>query len=165
MQKRTLAIILFLILISPFLWIKRNLEFVINTSPSIHQKYLVVLKGSNEVKKGDLIVFPFKGSDIAPKGLRFIKRVVCGPGDFLEVKGRNFYCNGKFLGRALEYTCKIHKKVDAFHFRGIIPEGKYFVMGENRCSYDSRYWGFVDKKDIEGKVLWAFGEVESENSP
>ena len=33
-----------------------------------------------------------------------------------------------------------------------IPEGKYFVTATNPRSFDSRYWGLIDKKAIIGKA-------------
>lgn len=35
--------------------------------------------------------------------------------------------------------------------------GKFFVLGDNvKASTDSRYFGWIDRKEIIGKVIWFF---------
>ena len=107
-----------------------------------------------KIKKNSLVVVPFY-TKIRPHcwPCLVVKYLKCDSGDRLEVKnGLDFFCNGIFLGRA-----KTHSKkgvpVKVFQYNGIIPQGKFFAFGGCVDSYDSRYVGFIDKKDIKAIAL------------
>lgn len=46
----------------------------------------------------------------------------------------------------------------------VVPENKYFMVGDNRYnSYDSRFWGFVDRNEIVGKVNYVVFSLDQDN--
>jgi signal peptidase I len=104
---------------------------------------------------GDIIVFKY------PENPRkdFIKRVIAKEGDVIEERDKAVYVNGKALIEPYiqhtDSTIKMRGSDPRDNFGPVtVPEHKFFVMGDNRDqSYDSRYWGFVDIKDIKGKAL------------
>lgn len=87
-----------------------------------------------------------------------IKRIIGLPGETLEYKNNKLYINGEIVEEDFEISGSTEdfnlEKFDSI----TIPKNKYFVLGDNRInSTDSRKFGFVDIKDIIGKVeirLW-----------
>jgi len=106
---------------------------------------------------GDVIVFEFP-EDTSKD---FIKRIIGVPGDVLEMKDKVVYRNGQKLDEPYVKHTDPGLQARRDNFGPItVPPGKYFVMGDNRDeSYDSRFWGFVDKDKIRGKawvIYWSW---------
>lgn len=127
-------------------------KFIFGTNIPFTDKRILAFR---KPERGDVIVFKFPEN---PKK-DFIKRVVATEGDMLEERNKVIYLNGKAV------TEPFAKHVDSLLRLGtndprdnfgplIVPKDKLFVMGDNRDqSYDSRYWGFVDLKEVLGKAL------------
>jgi signal peptidase I len=135
------------------------------------------------VHRGDIVVFHYP---VHPNE-HFVKRVVGVPGDRLRLINREVYVNGSHLQEP--YVQHVSSRHDVFRdefprldvlapgMEGgwwlqmrklvedgelIIPEGSYFVLGDNRDdSDDSRYWGFVPRENIVGRPLLIYWSVRS----
>ena len=107
-------------------------------------------------QRGDVIVFEFPMDADLPfyKRRDFIKRVIGVPGDVVEVRNKVVYINNE----AVVLPQEVHKgpaftdDVRRDNMSPIkVPQGQFFVMGDNRDrSFDSRFWGFVEKSKIKG---------------
>lgn len=86
--------------------------------------------------------------------VRLVKRVIGVPGDTVDIKDGKVYINGEAQDEP--YVKGETSKRD-FQLPVKVPDGKYFVLGDNRVvSKDSRIFGFIDKNQVEGKAVFRF---------
>jgi signal peptidase I len=136
-----------------------------------------VLKIDNP-EAGDIITFTPPHD---PK-TTYVKRLIAGPGDKVEVKDGFVKVNGKSLiQEKLEITQPIFSYQESLNGHTytvardllqarpqelslIVPKDKYFFMGDNRDnSLDSRAWGFVDRSQILAKAERVLFSVRLKN--
>lgn len=116
-------------------------------------------------KRNDMIVFIYP----VDPNKDFIKRVIALPGDTVQIKNKKVFINhlpmeDPFGTHSDQMIIPETEQPRDNTGPVIVPPNKFFVMGDNRDeSYDSRYWGFVDQKDIIGKafiIYWSWDRTE-----
>jgi len=138
---------------------------------------------TRDIERGDVVVFLSPES----QGLFSVKRIIGIPGDRLHLRDAVVYRNGQKLDEVYvrhKYDSPSPYRDNfpaiapsemfgvrnekwsaelASHIEGadiVIPPNTYFTMGDNRdVSYDSRYWGFLPRKNIIGRpvfIYWSF---------
>jgi len=134
------------------------------------------IKGYAEPHRDGLIIF--RSVEDSTPNLIIVKRVIGEPGDTLQMTHDTVYRNGKPMVEP--YALHLNPGADADiyrmqmrrnelpHYIGktpekynptshdwgplVVPRDSFWVMGDNRDdSYDSRFWGFLPRKHIEGK--------------
>lgn len=128
-------------------------------TPTLNEgSVIVVNKLSKNVKRGTIIILS--------EGEKYmVKRVIGLPGERIEYKNNILYINGiQYTEDYLNDTVVTEDfSLEAIGY-SIIPEGMYFVLGDNReDSSDSRDYGLITKKQIIGKPLitiWPLNRIK-----
>lgn len=150
--------------------------------PVTNTKFVNIGKPS----RGDVVVFRYPRDP----SIDYIKRVVGLPGDRVRYVNKTLYLNGKEIdlntlggyssnktGLPIPGYMLFEEDLEGVKHKIlmepgkmpvdrdlIIPEGQYFVMGDNRDnSNDSRYWGTVPEANLVGRAFfiwmnWNFDE-------
>ncbi len=126
-------------------------------------KYLMHLA---PIHHGDILVF----ESPRERGVDLIKRVIGLPGDRIQVIDGVVWRNGARVPDPHAYYAPREaarspfSAADNFPPRDprhpeldprpvVVPPGRLFMMGDNRDdSFDSRFWGFADENDVEGRA-------------
>lgn len=114
----------------------------------------------SKIERGMIVTFK------APAEINkeYVKRVIGLPGERLEIINKQVLIDGLPLDEP--YTVFKDPNIEGQHSPRdnlpgtLIPENHYFCMGDNRDhSYDSRYWGPVNRDLMIGKpwrIYWSF---------
>lgn len=98
-----------------------------------------------------------------PDEVDYVKRVIGLPGETVDIIDGKVIIEKDGKEKALDEPYAITPTLPVeVKYPLIIPEGKYFVLGDNRpASKDSRTFGLVDENQIKGKValrIWPFNK-------
>jgi len=142
--------------------------------PVLNKKFI----SYGDPQRGDVAVFRYP---VDPK-INFIKRVIGLPGDSISYRGKQLFVNGTLVNtqdlgqfKTTDIKCStprkdavqkyenlgadghqmlIHDAAGGRNGQWVVPEGHYFMMGDNRDrSNDSREWGFVPEKNLVGRAV------------
>lgn len=127
---------------------------------------IVFYPPETEIKTDALSIFT-RLVGLGCKDIAYIKRVVGVPGDEFEIKElvngehkvyiNNIQIDEPYIMSSDDYPfCSANMQCGPI----TIPEGHYFMMGDNRGnSQDSRYWGLLPKERVIGKALFRFWPI------
>ena len=108
-----------------------------------------------EIHHGDIVVFQ-PPPQLQQQGYElnqaFIKRAIAKPGETVAVTNGKVYVNNRPLEENYIAQLPQYNLMPV-----IVPEGKLFVMGDNRNnSNDSHIWGFLPQNNIIGHAVFRF---------
>ena len=133
-------------------------QITVATSASLDHRVFLLRPVPKRIENGDYLVFRNRDLAQVRQGLnanreRRNKRVGCRPGEWLQVDAEyRFSCDGRPLGQALA-TDSQGRPLPQFIHNGPVPDGQLFLVGTHPRSYDSRYFGFVDAREILHQAL------------
>lgn len=128
--------------------------------------YIVSVGRPAEIRRGDVMAY-FPGGRMGhgfdewidarndAYGRFAVKIVGAVPGDELVIKQDVAYVNGREIGK-MDLVAKLGKKPGGFDREERVPDGQYLMIGTEPRSYDGRYWGFIERKDVIGRArpIW-----------
>ena len=134
----------------------------VTLTPSLNHRvfFLIFNPDRNSIKKGDYIMFDMSKETVRQftdksDTDKTLKIVGCVSESILKVVGKDYYCDGEYLVKAKDVSLA-GQPVNNYVFNGTIPRGSLFVIGQHKDSFDSRYFGFVDSRNVVAKAFPIF---------
>lgn len=155
-KKSIKGLLLIIIFVSLTKLTSSHIFIIRNMSSSLSGKYYLGVKTLN-IRTNDIAVIQLK-NDPYYKNARLMKIVSGIGGDSITKEGRSFYINGRYVGKAREYSDLGTKLEETKLAQDKIPKNHFFLTTNHENSYDSRYAdiGFVSNDRVIGRAYKIF---------
>lgn len=118
------------------------------------------LPAVREPKRGDVIVF--RSPEDNKKD--FVKRLIATEGETVEIRDGKIYVDNRVIEDPVSIRNVYYTNEGSYGSSSkviIVPKDSYYALGDNSSSSrDSRYWGFVPKKNLIGKVIVIYWPIQ-----
>jgi conjugal transfer pilin signal peptidase TrbI len=145
----------------PSYWMIGRYTFAFDAIEGEHclpfQLYIVDLTDKRVERGGYLMFEASKMEPFYKNGTHALKRIDGVEGDHVQVTKDGAFVNGKFEGPMTHVEpdgrlWRMGKRIEDYKRDEFVPKGKVWVAGSHVRSYDSRYWGYVEAKEILGRA-------------
>ncbi len=118
--------------------------------PTLQEGDMIVSARSKNVQKGDLVLFSIGGEQL------MVRRMIAAAGDQVDISEEGIISvNGEALSE--EYVSELQRGECDIEFPCTVPEGRIFVLSDNRSSdTDSRFnfTGMIAEEQIVGSIIF-----------
>jgi conjugal transfer pilin signal peptidase TrbI len=114
-------------------------------------------RGPGDIIQGDMVAFHAAATGVARlDGRLFIKRAAAVPGDWVTVSQTETSINGTVMAEGLDLVAQLGLNPMHLERHERVPVNHFWMLGETRQSFDSRYWGFVPFERVVGTAYALF---------
>lgn len=125
-------------------------------SGCLSQKIFLVSKNEQEVVRGGIYAITLdRDLRIANRGAKMIKIVAARGGDTVRVEDDGIWVNEKIFLRVPLQGIAGRLDMDLTDLKKTItvPPHQLYLVGNTDKSYDSRFWGTIDEKNVIGRAI------------
>ena len=137
------------------LWLPVMQTYGSSMSPTLNNVEIIFSVKTKDLEQSDIVAFYFNNKVL-------VKRVIAGPGDWVNIDADGtVYVNQQVLEEPYLREKSLGGADIDLPYQ--VPDGKYFVMGDNRAtSADSRHTavGCISAEQIAGKIVFRVWPLE-----
>ena len=127
-------------------------------SDCLYSRAFLIDTWDKTVNEGELIAFEMNvANEFYGPGMVWVKRVAADGGQTVKVTPDSVDSTKSHYDLSARYVLrKLHKTQDELQKKWELAEDELFMIGETLTSYDSRFWGPINRTDVKGRAYALF---------